>query len=78
MWVGERVYFTSDVSGCGNVYSILATKPEASAPKEAIAEELIQHTFHDDYYARNLASDGMFSTPAIALSVPSTRMFLYC
>ncbi len=46
-WIGERIYFLSDQDGVGNVYSCT---PQG--------EDIRQHTYQQEFYARHLTSDG--------------------
>ncbi|GMQ78514.1 MAG: S41 family peptidase [Anaerolineae bacterium] len=47
MWIVERIYFLSDHEGLANIYSC---NPDG--------EDLKRHTDHNEYYARNAATDG--------------------
>ncbi|WP_308250693.1 S41 family peptidase [Nonomuraea rhizosphaerae] len=47
MWVGERIVFLADTDGVGNLYSSL---PDGS--------DLRKHTSHEEFYARQAATDG--------------------
>ena len=47
MWVGDCIYFLADHEGIGNLYSCAAD-----------GQSLRRHTNHQQYYARNAATDG--------------------
>jgi tricorn protease len=46
MWLGTRIFFVSDVSGCGNLHSVALN-----------GSDLQQHTSHTQFYARHAHHD---------------------
>ncbi|HSC99292.1 MAG TPA: S41 family peptidase, partial [Casimicrobiaceae bacterium] len=47
MWIGERIFYLSDVEGVGNLYSCRSDGSDSR-----------RHTDHDDFYARHAQTDG--------------------
>lgn len=47
MWLEGRIFFVSDITGCGNLHSV-----------DEQGGDLQQHTQHSVYYARNPHTDG--------------------
>ncbi|MBI1743436.1 PDZ domain-containing protein [Candidatus Acetothermia bacterium] len=47
LWVGHRIFFTSDHEGISNLYSVTPS-----------GQDLKRHTDHDEFYVRHPSSDG--------------------